>query len=296
MKILVTGSNGQLGRELRCIFEKDADPETVVVYADVDTLDITDRHAVETFLRQGEFTHIINCAAYTAVDKAEEETALCHAINTDGPGNLARLAEELGYRIIHISTDYVFDGTSHRPLTEGDKPSPLGVYGTTKRRGETALLGLAPDSIIIRTAGLYSRFGRNFVKTMLTLALEGRKQVRVVYDQIGAPTSASDLASAIHAMLYSNKWKSGIYHYSNEGVCSWYDVAREIFDNLPDGVKSPELVPILSTEYAVPAARPLYGVLDHSRIRATYGMSIPHWRHSLKRDLPEILNSLKTSE
>ncbi len=294
MKILVTGSNGQLGRELRSLFEKNDDSETVVVYADVDTLDITDRQAVENFLRQGEFTHVVNCAAYTAVDKAEEDKALCHAINTDGPGNLARMAEELGYRIIHISTDYVFDGTGHKPMTESDKPAPLGVYGTTKRRGETALLGLAPDSIIIRTAGLYSRYGNNFVKTMLRLALEGRKQVRVVYDQIGAPTSAVDLAAAIYAILFSNKWKGGIYHYSNEGVCSWYDVAREVFDNLPDGIKAPELMPILSAEYSAPAARPLYAVLDHSRIRATYGISIPHWRHSLKRDFPEILNSLNT--
>ncbi|MDE6277424.1 MAG: dTDP-4-dehydrorhamnose reductase [Muribaculaceae bacterium] len=295
MKILITGSKGQLGRELNRLFERDGANGAEVVFTDVDELDITDRGAVDAFLRAGDFSHVVNCAAYTAVDRAEEDKALCYSVNTDGPGNLARLADELGFRLIHISTDYVFDGTAHRPLTESDKPSPLSVYGTTKRRGETALLGLAPESIIIRTAGLYSAFGSNFIKTMIRFALQGRPQVQVVYDQIGAPTSAIDLAMAIRTILFSNKWKGGIYHYSNEGVCSWYDVAREVFDALPDSVPAPELLPILSSEFPAAASRPLYGVLDHSRIRATYGLRIPHWRHSLRRDFPEIFNSIKSS-
>lgn len=291
MKILVTGSNGQLGRELRRAFGE-FHPEAAVVYTDASTLDVTDRAAVEAFMREGDFSHVVNCAAYTAVDRAEEDKALCHAINADGPGNLGYLAEELGYKVLHISTDYVFDGTAHSPITESDKPRPLNVYGTTKRQGETALLGLAPDSIIIRTAGLYSPHGGNFIKTMLRLAREDRQTVGVVYDQIGAPTSARDLADAIVSILFSKKWTGGIYHYSNEGVCSWYDVAREVFDSLPAGMAAPELVPILSADYPSAATRPLYAVLDHARIRATYGITIPHWRHSLRRDLPEILKSL----
>lgn len=291
MKILVTGSKGQLGIELRRLFDNEH-PGLEVVYTDAGDLDITDRDAVEAFLRAGDFSHVVNCAAYTAVDRAEEEKALCHAVNAEGPGNLARVADELGFRLMHISTDYVFDGTASTPLTECAKPHPLCVYGTTKRQGETALLGLAPESIVIRTAGLYSPHGNNFVKTMLRMAVDGKKRVSVVYDQIGAPTSATDLAYAVATIILSKKWTPGIYHYSNEGVCSWYDVAREVFDSLPQGVSSPELLPILSADWAAAATRPHYLVLDHARIRATYGIEIPHWRHALRRDLPRILENL----
>lgn len=291
MKILVTGSKGQLGLELRKVFT-DAHPNTEVVYTDADTLDITKREECEDFLRRGDFSHVVNCAAFTAVDRAEEDKALCNAVNAEGPGNLARMADELGFKLMHISTDYVFDGTACDPIGEDATPRPLSVYGSSKRRGETALIGLAPDSIIIRTAGLYSAHGSNFIKTMLKLAVSGTQQVNVVYDQIGAPTSARDLAEAIAVILFSNKWTGGIYHYSNEGVCSWYDVAREVFDSLPEGVKAPALQPILSADYPAPATRPHYVVLDHARIRATYGISIPHWRHALRRDLPEIIKSL----
>jgi dTDP-4-dehydrorhamnose reductase len=292
MKILVTGSKGQLGLELRRLFESEH-PALAVVYADASDLDITDREAVEAFLRAGDFSHVVNCAAYTAVDRAEEEKAAAHAVNADGPGNLARMADELGFRLMHISTDYVFDGTASTPLTESAKPRPLSVYGATKRQGETALLGLAPESIVIRTAGLYSPHGENFVKTMLKFAFEGRSRVAVVYDQIGAPTSAADLARAVAAIILSKKWTPGIYHYSNEGVCSWYDVAREVFDALPAGISAPELTPILSADRPSAATRPNYLVLDHARIRATYGLDIPHWRHALRRDLPRILENLK---
>lgn len=286
MKILVTGSNGQLGIELRRVFET-SHPGVEVVYTDVDELDITDRKAVEGLLRRGDFSHVVNCAAYTNVERAEEEKALCHAINADGPANLGRLAEELGLRIIHISTDYVFDGTASEPYTESAKPRPLSVYASTKRQGETALLGLAPDSIIIRTAGLYSPHGRNFIKTMVKLARTSKGPVTVVYDQVTAPTSARDLARAVADIVLSKKWTGGIYNYSNEGVCSWYDVAREVFDALESPV---ELIPIRSADYPTAATRPHYAVLDHARIRATYGLEIPHWRHSLRRDLPEILD------
>ncbi len=205
MKILVTGSNGQLGRELQG--QLDSRAPGSAVYIDIDTLDLTDRSAVETYMRSGDFSHVINCAAYTAVDKAEEDKMQCSVANVDAVSNLARLADELGFKIIHISTDYVFDGNSCRPYREIDKPEPLSVYGVTKRKGETALIGLAPDSMIIRTGWLYSPHGHNFVKTMLEL---GRRnsQLRVVADQIGTPTYAADLAKAITDILLS----------SNEGV------------------------------------------------------------------------------
>lgn len=290
MKILICGSDGQLGKELRKAISG-RHPEVGAVYTDVNTLDITDRESVETFLRAGDFTHVVNCAGYTAVDRAEEDKALCNAVNADGPGNLARLADELGFKLLHISTDYVFDGRSPLPYGEDSKPNPLNVYGTTKRKGETALLGLAPDSIIIRTAWLYSPHGANFVKTMLRLAYRGTARVNVVYDQSGAPTSATDLTEAITEIIFSNKWKGGIYHYSNEGVTSWYDFAQAIFDLMPG--KTPEVHPIKSEDYPTAATRPAYSVLDHSRIRATYGIEIPYWRHSLQRDLPRIIEAVE---
>ena len=284
MNILVTGSKGQLGNELREVLE--AAHEGITVYVDRDELDITDSAAVEAFIRRGEFTHIVNCAAYTAVDRAEDEKSACAAINIDGISNIARCAEDFGIKIIHISTDYVFDGMSYQAYTESDKVNPMSQYGTTKRKGETALLALAPESIIIRTSWLYSPYGHNFVKTILAKGAT-EKTLNVVCDQIGTPTYAADLAQAIETILFTNQWVPGIVNFSNEGVCSWYDFAVAIVQAAGYDCK---VLPIKTEEYPTPAKRPAFSVLDKSRFKATYGTTIPHWHDSLLRCLSRIEN------
>ena len=209
-------------------------------------------------------THIINCAAYTNVDRAEEDKLLCASINVNAVKNLAAAADQNGAKIIHISTDYVFDGKSYKPYNESDKVNPISQYGTTKRQGETSLLALAPNSIIIRTAWLYSPYGKNFVKTMLELGAT-RKELRVVCDQIGTPTYARDLADAIYAILSSQQWVSGIYHFTDEGACSWYDFTKSIMRIA--GLKDCKVCPIPSEDYPTAAARPYYSVLNRSRIK-----------------------------
>ncbi len=285
MKILITGSQGQLGTELAAALRNTDKAE--VVCADVDSLDITDQTAVETYLRAGAFTHIVNCAAFTAVDRAEELKAECASVNIAGVENLARLADELDLRIIHISTDYIFDGTACRPYSETDKPNPLNVYGTTKRKGETALLGLAPTSVIVRTGWLYSPFGHNFVKTILSRGREGHR-LEVVCDQIGTPTYAADLAQAIVAILTAPTWTPGIYNYSNEGVASWYDFAVAVLESAGMEQEAAKIVPVLTSDYPAPANRPAYAVLDKSRIKATFGIKVPHWQASLRRCIARI--------
>ena len=283
MKILITGANGQLGNELRELLEEKIPGQTI--YTDREELDLTDAKAVETFVVNNDITHIVNCAAYTAVDKAEDQKRECALINTDAVKNLALAADASGAKIIHISTDYVFDGTNHRPYRESDKVNPISQYGTTKRKGETALLALAPESIIIRTAWLYSSHGNNFVKTMLRLA-DSQKEVRVVSDQIGTPTYARDLACAILKVLQSHQWVAGIYHFTDEGAASWYDFAHAIFRIAGKKVK---LVPIPTEDFPTPASRPAYSILDRSRIKATYGVEIPHWEESLEDCMKRIL-------
>lgn len=275
MKVLVTGANGQLGSALRRLLDREMPGEAI--YTDKQGLDLTDAAAVENFIRDNDVTHIVNCAAYTAVDRAEEEKRECSLINTDAVKNLAVAADMLGAKIIHISTDYVFDGTNHRPYRESDKVNPISQYGTTKRKGETALLALAPESIIIRTAWLYSDTGHNFVKTMLSLA-DKQNEIRVVCDQIGTPTYARDLAEAILAVLKSHQWVAGIYHFTDEGAASWYDFAKAI---LRIAGKKTRVVPIPTEDYPTLAQRPAYSILDRSRIKATYGVEIPHWEDSL---------------
>ncbi len=282
MKILITGSKGQLGQELRNILEERH--PGITVYVDRDELDISNSEATERFLRQGDFTHVVNCAAYTAVDRAEEEKLECASVNIDGISNIARIADELALKILHISTDYVFDGHSYRPYNESDKVNPLSQYGTTKRKGETALLALAPNSMIIRSSWLYSPYGNNFVKTILAKASEN-KPLRVVCDQIGTPTYAADLAEAIVTILFAQQWLPGILNFSNEGACSWYDFAVAI--TRAAGINC-QVTPINSVEYPTPATRPFYSVLDKSRIKATYGISIPHWQESLERCIKRI--------
>ncbi len=279
MKILVTGAYGQLGRELRDAFVRKN--ITDVTYCGHDDLDVTDAKAVATCMRAADYTHVVNCAAYTAVDRAEEEKAQCLALNTTAVENIARAAADTGAKVLHISTDYVFDGSANTPYDESAKTAPLSVYGNTKRKGETALLGLAPDSVIIRTGWLYSWRGHNFVRTMVDLR-DKERHVKVVSDQIGTPTNASDLADAIVTILEAPTWMPGIYHYSNEGVASWYDVAFAIFDAAG---KADMVTPIPTADYPTAALRPPYAVLSKTKIKRTYGMDIPHWQSSLRKCL-----------
>ena len=275
MKTLITGANGQLGTELHEILEREFPGQTL--YTDVQELDLTNAKAVDSYVANNEITHIVNCAAYTAVDRAEEEKMLCAAVNTDAVKNLAMAADANGAKIIHISTDYVFDGTNHRPYRESDKVNPISQYGTTKRKGEPLLLALAPQAIIIRTAWLYSAHGKNFVKTMLRLA-DSQPEIKVVCDQIGTPTFARDLARAVVKVLQSHQWVPGIYHFTDEGAASWYDFAKAIFRIAGKDVK---VTPIPTEDYPTPASRPSYSILDRTRIKATYGIEIPHWEEAL---------------
>ena len=270
--ILVTGANGQLGNSIRRLAA--GYPQYAFVFTDVDTLDICDAQAVDAFVKEKQADYIINCAAYTAVYKAEDDEPLCLRINREA----ARMA---GARVIHVSTDYVFDGTNHLPYVETDNTCPASVYGRTKLAGEQALQEVCPDAVIIRTAWLYSEFGNNFVKTMLRLGNE-REQLSVVFDQIGSPTYAGDLAAAIFAVLVqaeTGAFVPGIYHYSNEGVCSWYDFAVKIMEL---GGVSCHVLPIESKDYPAKAARPHFSVLNKAKIKATYRISIPHWETSLR--------------
>lgn len=276
MKILITGANGQLGRELHASLERQLPGQTV--YTDAEQLDITDARQVEDFISTGNFTHIVNCAAYTAVDKAESDQTMCYRINADAVCNLASVAAKCGCKVIHISTDYVFDGRAHSPYRETDKVNPLSNYGASKRKGEMVLLSLCPDAIIIRTAWLYSTTGHNFVKTMLKLGREN-KEIRVVSDQVGTPTYASDLAEAIVGILRARQWTPGIFHFTDEGVCSWYDFSKAIFRYA--GIRNCKVIPINTEDYSTAAVRPPYSVLDKTTIKKTYGIEIPHWEESL---------------
>lgn len=283
MKILVTGANGQLGHEMKNALETRL--PGVTTYTDIEELDLTDAPKVEKFVLDNDITHIVNCAAYTNVDAAEENKLLCSSINVNAVKNIALAADRSGAKVIHISTDYVFDGQACRPYRESDKVNPISQYGTTKRQGETSLLALAPESIVIRTAWLYSPYGHNFVKTMLNLGYS-RKELRVVSDQIGTPTYARDLADAIVTILTSQQWVSGIYHFTNEGACSWYDFTKAI--HRIAGITDCKVMPILSEDYPTAAARPFYSVLDRTRIKVTYGIEIPHWEESLAKCIERI--------
>ena len=282
MKILVTGSKGQLGSSLRRVF--DNDPAIDATYTDHDTLDITDRDAVYRFLGDNKFDIVVNCAAYTAVDKAESDEILASALNTGAVGNLAETAVKNGTRVIHISTDYVFSGQGCRPYEENDEPYPQSIYGRTKLEGEALLTSFCQNALIIRTAWLYSEFGGNFVKTMLRLA-ETRPEINVVADQIGTPTYAGDLAEAIHRIVSSGEWKPGIYHFTDEGVASWYDFTKAIFEIAGRDVK---VNPIKTSEYPTQAKRPLYSVLSKKKIKKAFGLEIPYWRDSLKTCISQL--------
>jgi len=282
--ILITGAKGQLGCELQKLVPRY--PQYRFFPTDIDTLDLCDKEAIESFLNKNRISYVINCAAYTAVDKAEDDIALCYRINCDAVRNLA---EAVGgkAKIIHISTDYVFDGTSQRPLRETDQPNPQSVYGKSKLEGEQILQKIAPDSIIVRTAWLYSSFGNNFVKTMIRLGKE-KESINVVNDQIGTPTCAADLASALLQIIEEsdkkNSFPSGIYHYSNEGVCSWYEFCLKIHELA--NITTCKVQPVTTAEYPTKALRPAYSVLDKTKIVETFHLTIPHWEKSLERMAP----------
>jgi dTDP-4-dehydrorhamnose reductase len=279
--ILVTGSKGQLGNEIKVLSNDYKDIE--FHFHDIDTLDLTDSVLLEEFFNNYRPDFLINCAAYTAVDQAEKEKELAFRINAEVPGSLAGLCQEFNTKLIHISTDYVFDGKNYRPYKEDDVPNPLSVYAKSKFEGENRILEFN-NSIIIRTSWLYSSSKNNFIKTMLKLGKE-KKGLRVVYDQIGSPTYAVDLADAIlrivnFAITKEKNFIPGIYHYSNEGVCSWFDLAVEIFNIANINCK---VYPIESKEYPLPAKRPLYAVMNKDKIKSTYKLEIPHWKDSLNK-------------
>lgn len=280
--ILITGANGQLGNEMRLVAATDT--ERVYHFTDVAELDICDQDAVERFVVEHAIDCIVNCAAYTNVNKAEEDTVLCDKLNHLAPANLARVAAKHGAALIHVSTDYVFNGQHYIPYRENDITCPNSVYGTTKLAGEQAIQSLCPDTVIVRTAWLYSTFGNNFVKTMLRLGSE-RAELGVVFDQIGTPTYARDLARVIQHIIYKGI-VPGIYHYSNEGVCSWYDFTKAIFEL--GGITTCALNPLHTDEYPTPAARPHYSVLDKTKIKQTYGVEVPYWMDSLRECIEQL--------
>jgi dTDP-4-dehydrorhamnose reductase len=282
--ILITGANGQLGNEMRVV---SAEQEQLVYhFTDVAELDICDIEAIERYVVDHAIDCIVNCAAYTNVNKAEEDTELCDKLNHQAPANLARVAAKHQVGLIHVSTDYVFNGEHHLPYKEDEPTCPNSVYGATKLAGEQAIQTLHPAAVIIRTAWLYSTFGNNFVKTMLRLGSE-RDELGVVFDQIGTPTYARDLARAIQHILVKGI-VPGIYHYSNEGVCSWYDFTKMIF--ALGGITTCQLKPLHTDEYPTPAARPHYSVLDKTKIKQTYGVEVPYWVDSLRECISSVVS------
>ena len=281
MNILVTGAKGQLGTELRLRTRETENRHWIFadIIADegIVPLDITDEAAVRRLVEENHIDLIINCAAYTNVDRAEEDEATAERLNADA----VRILGSMQTRILHISTDYVFSGEGWIPCREDDPVAPRTAYGRTKLHGEEALLQVNPDAIIIRTAWLYSPYGNNFVKTMLKYGKE-RDKLTVVYDQVGTPTYAGDLAEAILTIVTGENWQAGIYHFTNEGVCSWYDFTIEILRQA--GVQC-RVEPILSSQYAYKTPRPHYSVLDKSKFKKTFGVEIPYWIDGLKRCL-----------
>lgn len=276
--ILVTGSNGQLGSELQAIAAQYSD--FAFTFSDRNTLDLSSEDAIKGYFSDKDFDVIIHCAAYTAVDKAESDEEAAFAINYKAVKTLAHIAKAKNIALIHISTDYVFDGSNFKPYVENDPTNPQSVYGESKRASEEAMLTINPaNSLIIRTSWVYSSFGSNFVKTMLRLGRE-RDELGVIFDQVGTPTYAGDLAAAILEIIPQVVNDTvEIYHYSNEGVCSWYDFAKAIFEL--SGVEC-EVKPIETTAYPTPATRPHYSLLNKTKIKQTFALSIPYWRESLK--------------
>ena len=284
MKILVTGACGQLGNEMQLMAQQHTqytwfftDVASVADGAKLSPLDITDQAAIEAFVQDHDIDVIVNCAAYTAVDKAETDEAKAHLLNAVAPGYLAEAIQQRGGQLIQISTDYVFDGTAHTPYTEDVPTCPASVYGRTKLEGERAVLAANPSAMIIRTAWLYSTFGNNFVKTMLRLGRE-KSELGVIFDQVGTPTYARDLAAVVMSAI-GQGIQPGIYHFTDEGVTSWYDFTKAI--HRLAGITTCHVRPLHTTEYPTPATRPHYSVLDKTKIKQTYGIEVPYWEDSL---------------
>lgn len=275
--VLITGANGQLGNEMRRL---GAVSPNNYIYTDVAELDITDAVAVAQFVKENAVNIIVNCAAYTNVDKAESDEPTAELINATAVANLAAAMKEVDGTLFHVSTDYVFGNEGNTPRTEDMPLNPLGVYGRTKLRGEQAIAETGCKAIIIRTAWLYSEFGNNFLKTMMRLTAE-REELKVVFDQVGTPTYAGDLALAIFSIIEGGLYagNEGIYHFSNEGVCSWYDFATEIA--MAAGNTACKVLPCHSDEFPSPVKRPSFSVLDKTKIKNTFAIEIPHWRDSM---------------
>ena len=284
-KILVTGANGQLGMEMRIL---GAVAPNEYIFTDIDELDITDSDAVAAFVEQNGIQIIVNCAAYTNVDRAEEDEPTAEHINAEAVRNLAEAMKKVDGTLFHISTDYVFGGEGNTPRTEEMPLDPLGAYGRTKLHGEQAIAEVGCKAIIIRTAWLYSEFGKNFLLTMLRLTKE-KPAINVVFDQVGTPTYAGDLALTIFSIIEGDMYagNEGVYHFSNEGVCSWYDFAQEIATAM--GHRECKISPCHSDEFPSKVKRPAYSVLDKSKIKRTFGVEIPHWRESMYYCLKRIV-------
>ncbi|MFI3277315.1 MAG: dTDP-4-dehydrorhamnose reductase [Rikenellaceae bacterium] len=270
-RVLVTGGNGQLGRSMR-----DVAPN--YIYTDVEELDITDVEAIRGLCVAEKIEVVVNCAAYTAVDKAEDDERVADLINNKSVENLAVVCRELGATLIHVSTDYVFSGDKNTPCREDEPTSPLGVYGKTKLAGEQSIARVGCRALIFRTAWLYSAYGANFVKTIKRLSAE-RESLKVVFDQVGTPTNAADLAAIIYKVIEEDMLTEGIYHYSNEGVCSWYDFARQIVELSGNEC---DVQPCYSDEFPSKVKRPHFSVLDKSKVKSTFGAEVPYWVDSLR--------------
>ncbi|MBP8789843.1 MAG: dTDP-4-dehydrorhamnose reductase [Breznakibacter sp.] len=276
MQILVTGVNGQLGSELR---ELSVNSKYDFLFTDVNELDLCNKTELFTFFEKNQIDVMINCAAYTAVDKAETDVEMARSVNAIAVKNLVEVAQTHAVKLIHVSTDYVFNGNHYQPLQEEDAVSPLGIYGETKREGENYVLESDIDGTVIRTSWLYSSHGNNFVKTMMRLGKE-RSELGVIFDQIGTPTYARDLAKAILIMVKAGEpFRNKLYHFSNEGVASWYDFAKAIMEIAEIDC---QVKPIGTADYPTPAKRPHYSVMSKTRIKQDYGLEIPYWRDSLK--------------
>lgn len=283
MNILITGSNGQLGQEFQYLSK--INTQHHFIFVDKEELDITSFLKLDEFFSKQKIDVIINCAAYTAVDKAESDKEVTYSINVLGPQNLAVIAKKYNIKLVHFSTDYVFNGTNYLPYKESDIPNPQSIYGKTKFEGENEIIKNANIYAIIRTSWLYSQYGNNFVKTITKLATE-RGAINIIFNQIGTPTYARDLASAVLYILpILNEKNSGIYNYSNEGVTSWYDFARNIckLQNIPC-----RLAPIEDKDYPTAAKRPNYSVLNKEKIKKTFNIEIPQWQDSLERCIEEL--------
>lgn len=277
--VLLTGANGQLGNAIKTCCDN---YKLHFIFTDINNLDITNTTTLKLFFKKNKIDYIVNCAAYTAVDNAEKEPDKAHLINAISPFNLLHEAEKHGSKLIHISTDYVFDGFTYKPYSENDKPNPQSVYGQTKLQGEINI-GHSSQVIIIRTSWLYGTTGNNFVKTIVRLANKNDK-LTIVADQIGTPTSADELAKVILKIItfseHQNSFQAGIYHYSNEGIASWYDFAKVILDIRK--INKP-IIPIATKDFPTLAQRPFYSVLDKTKIKTTFKLNIPHWQDSLKK-------------